>query len=117
MPIQNALASVAVKDLERSVEWYEKVLGRTASRPMPEVAEWSFENGGGLQVYRLPERAGRGSCTLIVSDLREQEANLTRNDVAVGEKLSGGAANVVMVKDPDGNSIAFSQPADPRLAR
>ena len=117
MPIRNALASVAVKDLENSVRWYEKVIGRTASRPMPEVAEWSFEHGGGLQVYRLPERAGRGSCTLIVSNLSEQEANLTRNNVAVGDKLSSELANVVMVKDPDGNSIAFAEPTDPRLAR
>ena len=25
---------------------------------MPEVIEWQFERGGGLQVYQLPERAG-----------------------------------------------------------
>jgi catechol 2,3-dioxygenase-like lactoylglutathione lyase family enzyme len=27
MPIENALASVAVRDLESSVKWYEELLG------------------------------------------------------------------------------------------
>src|ERR1700675_2133259 len=66
MPILNALASVAVKNLAAAVVWYEKVFGRPPdSRPMPEVAEWGFERGGGLQVYQLPERAGSGSFTLV----------------------------------------------------
>lgn len=51
MPIQSALASIAVKDLSTSVPWYEKLLGKPAdSRPMPEVTEWKFERGGWLQV-------------------------------------------------------------------
>ena len=51
MSIMNALASVAVNDLNYAVRWYEKLLGKPPdSRPMAEVAEWKFERGGWLQV-------------------------------------------------------------------
>jgi len=59
MKIDNAIASIAVKDLKAASAWYEKLFGRPAdSTPMPEVAEWKFERGGWLQVYELAERAG-----------------------------------------------------------
>lgn len=62
MSITNALASLAVHDLSRSVEYYQRLFGRPAdSTPMPEVAEWKFERDGWLQVYQLEERAGAGS--------------------------------------------------------
>lgn len=65
MSIDNAIASMAVKDLKTAITWYEQLLGKPPdSLPMPEVAEWKFPRGGWLQVYQLPERAGHGSCTL-----------------------------------------------------
>lgn len=52
MSIDNAIASVAVKELRSAVPWYEALLGRAPdSTPMPEVAEWKFPRGGWLQVY------------------------------------------------------------------
>jgi hypothetical protein len=58
MKIDNAIASVPVKNLKTASSWYEKLLRRPSdSTPMPEVAEWSFPRGGWLQVYQLPERA------------------------------------------------------------
>ena len=48
MAIENALASVAVKDLDIAVDWYERVLDRPGTNPMPEVAEWRFPRGGCL---------------------------------------------------------------------
>jgi hypothetical protein len=55
MSIKNALASLAVTDVNSAVQWYEKVLGKPPdSKPMPEVVEWKFERGGWLQVYQLP---------------------------------------------------------------
>jgi hypothetical protein len=70
MTVTNALASLAVRDLEVSTKWYETLLGQ-GSHPMTEVVEWQLDGGGGLQVYEAPDRAGRGSCTLIVSDIDE----------------------------------------------
>jgi predicted lactoylglutathione lyase len=117
MTVTNALASLAVRDLKASTTWYEALLGK-GSHPMTEVVEWQLGGGGGLQLYEAPERAGQGSCTLIVSDidalankLREsghaREVEPTRND----------AVDTIMIDDPDGNSIAFAMPKDDQLVR
>jgi predicted enzyme related to lactoylglutathione lyase len=118
MPIKNALASVAVKELSTAVPWYEKLLGRSAdSRPMPEVAEWKFERGGWLQVYQNAERAGSGSVTLAVSSLDEQVSDLEKNGLKPGRRMISEKVKVVMIKDPDGNSIAFAEAIDPNMAQ
>jgi predicted enzyme related to lactoylglutathione lyase len=117
MSIINSLASVAVKNLTASVQWYEKLFGRRAdSMPMPEVAEWKFEGGGWLQVYQLRERAGAGSVTFAVSNIEDQIASLRKLGIEPGEPLISAKVRVVMIKDPDGNSLAFSQAMDPSLA-
>ena len=117
MTIRNALASVAMRDLKTAVQWYEKVFGRSAdSTPMPEVAAWKFPGGGWLQVYALAERAGGRSCTLAVSILDEEYSKLRKLGVDVGDRASGGQVKTIMVKDPGGNSSAFSG-RGPSLAR
>lgn len=118
MPIMNALASVAVKDLTAAVRWYEKVLGKPPdSRPMPEVAEWKFERGGWLQVYELPARAGSGSVTLAVSSIDDQAAQLGKLGIDSGQRSSGDKVKTLMITDPDGNHIAFAQAIDPSMAQ
>jgi predicted enzyme related to lactoylglutathione lyase len=117
MTIQNALASVAVKNVTSSTRWYEKLLDKQASKPMPEVAEWRFERGGGLQVYELPERAGAGSLTLAVDDIDAQIARLEKLHIDTGNRTNGDRVKTVMITDPDGNHIAFAEAIDPRLAR
>lgn len=117
MSIDNALASVAVKDLDTSAAWYAKLLGTEGRRPMPEVAEWTFPRGGGLQVYQGPERAGNCSFTLAVSDLDEQLKNLSAMEVDISRRTATERVKTVMVRDPDGNSIAVAQALDPSLVR
>ena len=117
MPIDNVLASVAVKDLDKAVLWYAELLGKPGNRPMPEVAEWTFARGGALQVYRLPERAGSGSFTLAVSDIEEQVQKLLSMHVDVSQRSTNKRVKTVMVRDPDGNHLAFAQALDPSLAR
>ena len=115
MSIRNVLASVAVKDLDPAVKWYERLLDKRSSRPMPEVAEWSFEGGGGLQVYQLPERAGTGSFTLAVSNLDEQVKRVAGLNIDTHERTSSDRVKTLMITDPDGNHIAFAEAIDPSL--
>ena len=118
MSIENALASVAVKDLKTAIEWYAKLLGKLPdSRPMPEVAEWKFERGGWLQVYQLPERAGSGSFTLAVTRIDEHVAQLTELGIDTSQRSSGARVKTLMIADPDGNHIAFAETIDPSMAR
>ena len=113
MTIGNALASVAMKDIKAALQWYEKVIERPADEtPMPELAERKFEMGGWLQVYALPERAGSCSCNLVASDIDSEAARSGKLGVAIGAQASSMRTRVFMVKDPDGNSIAFAQAPD-----
>lgn len=84
-------------------------------RPIPEVAEWSFPRGGGLQVYKGPERAGNCSFTLAVSDLEEQVRTLSSINIDVSQRTATDRVKTAMVRDPDGNSIAVAQALDPSL--
>lgn len=118
MSIKNALASVAVNDVNSAARWYERVFGRPPdSRPMPEVAEWKFERGGWLQVYELPARAGSGSVTLAVSSIDEQVAQLNKLGIDTGQRSSGDKVKTLMITDPDGNHIAFAEAIDPSMAQ
>ena len=118
MSIDNALASVAVSNLQRAVAWYEQVLGRPPdTRPMPEVAEWKFPRGGWLQVYELPERAGQGSFTLAVTGIDHVVARVQALGIATGARSSNEKVQTLMITDPDGNHIAFAEAFDKGMAR
>lgn len=118
MSIDNALASMAVKDLKRAVTWYQALFGRPAdSTPMPEVAEWKFPRGGWLQIYALPEQAGGCSCTLAVSDIEEIAAHVQQLGIENPQVNSSAQVKTLMIVDPDGNHIAFAEALDPTMAR
>ncbi len=118
MSIDNAIASVAVKNLRPAVAWYEQLFERPPdSTPMPEVAEWKFKRGGWLQVYELPERAGRGSFTLAVSDIKEVVAHAQKLGIDTSNRTSGAMVKTLMITDLDGNHIAFAEALDKGLAR
>jgi predicted enzyme related to lactoylglutathione lyase len=117
MPIDNALASVAVKDLAVAERWYRRLLGRAGSKPMPEVIEWKFPSGGGLQVYDLAERAGRCSFTLVVRDIESEIKKLDGMGVDTSKRTSTHQVKTVMITDPDGNHIALAEAADPSLMK
>jgi predicted enzyme related to lactoylglutathione lyase len=118
MSIDNALASVAVANLQRAVAWYEQVLGRPPdTRPMPEVAEWKFKRGGWLQVYELPERAGHGSFTLAVTGIDQVAARVQELGIDASERSSSAKVETLMITDPDGNHIAFAEAFDEGMAR
>lgn len=110
MGITNAFASLAVRDREAATTWYELLFG-PASTPRPDLSEWRFAGGGGLQVYLGPERAGQGSCTVLVDDIDDIARRLRSTGAAPdAEPVRHPDVATVMVKDPDGNSIAFAQP-------
>ena len=110
MTINNALASVAVKDFEKATQWYERLLGRAPdSKPIRGVAEWKFPAGGGLQVYEGPQRAGGCSCTLAVADLNAESDRVKSLGIHAKERISLPTVDTIMIQDPDGNSIAFAE--------
>lgn len=118
MTIKNALASIAVKDLASASSWYESLLGRRPdSIPMSEVHEWKFEGGGWLQVYQSKQHLGATSVTLSISDINDQVSTLKKLNINAGEIITTEKVKIVMIKDPDGNSIAFAEALDPSIAQ
>jgi predicted enzyme related to lactoylglutathione lyase len=117
MAIENALAGVAVKDLDSAVTFYETLIGKTASRPMAEVAEWTFPNGGALQLFRDADRAGASSVTLAVNDIGKTVGELGQRGVAIGERTNSPAVRTARVADLDGNQIVLAQALGAVVAR
>lgn len=116
--IKNAIASLAVSDVLKAAEWYERLFGRPAdTAPMKELVEWKFEDGGWLQVYQAPDRAGKGSCTLSVADLVGEVSRLQQAGFATSEPTQTATVKVMMIKDPDGNSIALAETSDSASAQ
>ena len=110
MAILNALASLAVGEMNSAVRWHERLLGRPAdANPMRTLAEWEFDGGGRLQIYELPARAGAGSVTLAVSDIDEQVAALDALGIDTDARSTSERVKTVMITDPDGNHIAFAE--------
>jgi hypothetical protein len=113
MTIKNALAGVAVADLDSAVRWYEKLLGRAPdARPMETLAEWRFATGGWLQVFQDGNRAGRSSVTFAESDLSGRLETLRDLGVKIGPTTDGDLVKTAIVNDLDGNQLVFAQGMD-----
>lgn len=118
MPIENAIAGLAVKDFPAAVAWYEALFERAAdSTPMPGVAEWKFPRGGWLQVFGQPERCGKGSVTLAVTDIDALAARIEKAGIRAGRRTSGEKVETLSIADPDGNQVVFAQALDDGIAQ
>jgi predicted enzyme related to lactoylglutathione lyase len=110
MTIKNALAGVAVKDLDKATAWYRKLIGRAPDKqPMPNDAEYKFENGGWMQIFVDPERAGKSSVTLTVDDLDATLGQLKADGIAHGELIRTVYVDTAILVDPDGNQVVLAQ--------
>ncbi len=110
MSIVNTLAGVAVFNLEESLDWYQRLLGRPPDRrPIESVAEWTFGNGGGIRLFEDSERGGTSSVTLIDTDIDARIGDLTKQDIEIRSTATTENSRVAMITDPDGNQIMFAQ--------
>ncbi len=110
MAIKNALAGVAVFDLDTAIGWYARLLGREADeRPMTELVEYSFPGGGWLQIFQNHHRCGQSSVTLAVDSLEEQLGKLDAEGIGHTERTQSDYVDTATVIDPDGNRIVFAE--------
>ena len=110
MPVTNALAGVAVSDLFKSIPWYSRLLDREPdAQPMAEVAEWKFEKGGWIQIFKDKDRAGSSSVTLVVDNLDERLADLKEKRISILHVADSKLVKTAIIADPDGNQIVFAQ--------
>lgn len=115
MALKNALAFVAVRDVEEGTRWYKMLLGREPdTQPMKGLVEWQFEAGGWLQVNENKQLAGRSSVTLVETDLDDRIKQLKKAGIEPKSVMRGEQVSVVIVTDPDGNQVVFAQGRDER---
>jgi catechol 2,3-dioxygenase-like lactoylglutathione lyase family enzyme len=119
-------AMMAVSDLERAKRFYGEQLGLGAGEEEEQVVRFRCAEGTGILVYLSPENAGTSSASLAgwrVADLDETMDELASRGVVFerydqpGIKtdergvFDAGRFRAAWVRDPDGNTIAISQPS------
>lgn len=111
MAYTSVLAQSTVSDLGTAEPWYTALLGRAPdTRPMDGLVEWQLVDGGGVQLWAEPERAGRCTLLLATDDLDATAARLRALGIADGAPEPGGGARLLRLTDPDGNRVVVTGP-------
>jgi hypothetical protein len=110
MSITLVMPSLAVVDLEQSVSWYTRLLGRGPDRrPMQGTAEWDLLGGGGVQLSVGIERAGH-TVILGVDDVDAEVFALAQRGLSLDASTEpSGQFRLAFLDDPAGNTVILSQ--------
>ncbi|NAZ77094.1 VOC family protein [Kineococcus sp. T13] len=109
MTFTHVLAGALVSDLSAAETWYTTLFERAPdARPMEGLLQWHLPGGSGVQVYRDPDRAGRGSLVLHADDLDAAAARLSEASVRHEGPEPGGGARILRLSDPDGNAVVLT---------
>jgi catechol 2,3-dioxygenase-like lactoylglutathione lyase family enzyme len=108
-------AGLPVRDYERAVAWYERLLGSAPSfLPNDVEAVWEIAEHRYVFVEVRPDHAGHAMHTVIVDDLEARVGAIAGRGIEPAERetYSNGVQKVIY-RDPDGNEIGFGGlPAD-----
>jgi catechol 2,3-dioxygenase-like lactoylglutathione lyase family enzyme len=102
-------AGIPVADYERSVAWYERLLGSGPSfLPNDTEAVWEVAEHRFLYIDVRPEHAGHVMHTLFVDDFDERMPRIADRGIepAQRETYENGVRKWTY-RDPDGNEIGF----------
>lgn len=111
MDVMGIFAVSCVSDMERSVEWYTKLMGRAPDdRPMDTLVQWRNPGAGGVQLMLDAERAGRSLITIVTPLMAEARAGLEAAGLKLGPDVAGDWGIVAQVDDPDGNRVTLAAP-------
>lgn len=111
MAFTAVFAGIHVADLDAARAWYERFTGRPPDLiPNEDEAAWQFTETGWIYLVRDAGRAGMATVTLLLDDLDDRLAALSKRAIAIGETetFTNGVRKVV-VTDPEGNTIAFGE--------
>ncbi len=75
---------------------------------MPGLLEWHLDEANGVQVWSEPDRAGKSSVVLDVTDLDAAATRLRAAGIDHDGPQPGGGGRLVQLTDPDGNRIVLT---------
>jgi predicted enzyme related to lactoylglutathione lyase len=118
--------AIAVSDLARARDFYERQLGLSEPQQEPGGVRYSCGRGSRLFVYESPETAGKAEHTVAgwyVDDLLAVMRELTGRGVTFERYEKGTPTDddgvfvtdrfrAAWVRDPDGNTLAFQEMFD-----
>jgi catechol 2,3-dioxygenase-like lactoylglutathione lyase family enzyme len=113
--ITHLFAGVPVSDLDVSIDWYTRFFGRPPDMRVGEEILWEIDERAWLFIEPNAARAGAGRITLSVAGLDALLERLAAQRIEHEpiETYSNGVRHV-NIPDPDGNAIAFAEPAQRR---
>ena len=100
-------AGVAVSDLPRAIDWYERLLGDVESfDPNDTERVWTLAEHAHLYALLDPERAGSSVVTLFVGDLDGfLAAAAGRGVTPESQETYDTGVRKALFADPDGNEV------------
>jgi predicted enzyme related to lactoylglutathione lyase len=109
MDINVLFAAMPVTDFETAQAWYERFFARPADVVAHKTeVMWQITEGAWLYVVGDPDRAGRSTVAIAVSDIEQTTSALATRGLQAGPiEPEGDAGRKAMICDPDGNSIAI----------
>lgn len=111
MPLTAIYANLSCTDLERSTEWYTLLFERGPdATPMEGLAESHYGEQAGFQLYEDGKNAGRGTLTLIVSDLGAERSRLSASGMLPGKVEEADYTTISRFRDPDDNLVVLAEP-------
>jgi catechol 2,3-dioxygenase-like lactoylglutathione lyase family enzyme len=102
-------AGLPVADFQRSLAWYERLLGSPPSfLPHATEAVWEVAEHRFVYIVERPEHAGHGLQTLFVDDLDAAAAEIACRGIEPAERETyENGARKLTYRDPDGNEIGY----------
>ena len=108
-------AGVAVSDLPRAVEWFDRFFGGVESfEPNDTERVWTLTEHCHLYVELQPQHAGHAMVTMFVDDFDGFVAAVASRGIeADGHEVYDHGVRKAIYRDPDGNEIGVGgAPAD-----
>jgi predicted enzyme related to lactoylglutathione lyase len=111
MEILGIFAVACVSDMERSVEWYARLIGRAPDdRPMEGLVQWRSSNGAGLQLVLDVEKSGSSLITIVTPVMDLARKRLAAASLQLEPDIRGDFGIVAQISDPDGNRLTLAEP-------
>jgi catechol 2,3-dioxygenase-like lactoylglutathione lyase family enzyme len=109
MPELDLFAGIAVSDIARARQWYERLLGAAPSfLPHATEAVWQVGEHRFVYIVERPDRAGGAVQLLFVSDLDARVSAIAARGIEPAERESyENGVRKITYRDPDGNEFGF----------